>query len=216
MKKVFLSFTLAACQGIFFSINAQEYKIPEKVVVITKQNVNVRQAPQTSSAVIEKASSGAMYELVSQQGSWYEVKDVKTGKNAFISTTVGRVSAGNQITRTDKGLVEPNDNTQFIYQKRETISGGERTTSYSFYQKQEKNFIYAMVSQTTISTSGQMFTNELYYRGKQMGWYLFFDEVVDMDGEIQNKLDTPIVVFSNGTQGAIINGVTYKKTRNEF
>lgn len=216
MKKVFLSFMLAACPGIFLTLHAQEYKIPEKVVVITKQNVNVRQAPQTSSTVIEKVSSGAMYELVNQQSSWYEVKDIKTGNPAFISTTVGRVSAGNQIARTDKGLVESNDYTQFIYQKRETIPGGERTTSYAFYQKQEKNIVYAMVSQTTASTTGRMFTNEWYYKGKQMGWYLFFDEVVDMDGVLQNKLDTPTVVFSNGTKGVIIDGVTYQKTKNEF
>lgn len=216
MKNVFLSLMFVACPGIFFSLNAQGYKIPEKVVVITKQNVNVRQAPQASSTVLERASSGAMYEFVSQQDSWYEVKDVKTGNTAFISTTVGRVSTGNQIARTDKGLVESSDSPQFVYQRREKISGGERTTSYGFYQKQTKNVVYAIVSQTTASTTGQMFTNELYYKGKQMGWYLFFDEVVDMDGVVQNKLDTPTVVFSNGTQGVIINGIAYKKTSNEF
>lgn len=216
MKNVFLSLMFAACPGIFFSLNAQGYKIPEKVVVITKQNVNVRQAPQASSTVLEKASSGAMYEFVSQQGSWYEVKDVKTGNTAFISTTVGRVSAGNQIARTDKGLVESNDCPQFVYQRQEKISGGERTTSYGFDQKQTKDVVYAIVSQTTASTTGRMFTSEFYYKGKQMGWYLFFDEVVDMDGVVQNKLETPTVVFANGTQGVIIDGITYKKTSNEF
>lgn len=49
-----------------------------------------------------------------------------------------------------------------------------------------------------------------------MGWYLFFDEVVDMDGVVQTKLATPTVVFSNGTQGVIIDGQTYKKTSYEF
>lgn len=107
---------LTACSGIFFSLNAQEYKTPEKVVVITKQNVNVRQAPQASSKVVGKASNGAIYEFVAQEGTWYKVKDVKSGNTVFISTTVGRISAGNQIARTDKGLVEPNDNLRFVYQ----------------------------------------------------------------------------------------------------
>lgn len=138
MKKVFLSFMLTACSGIFFSLNAQEYKTPEKVVVITKQNVNVRQAPQASSKVVGKASNGAIYEFVAQEGTWYKVKDVKSGNTVFISTTVGRISAGNQIARTDKGLVEPNDNLRFVYQKREDMTDGERITSYGFYQKQEK------------------------------------------------------------------------------
>lgn len=73
-----------------------------------------------------------------------------------------------------------------------------------------------MVSQTTNTMTGRSFTNEVYYKGKQMGWYLFFDEVVDMDGVVQTKLDTPTVVFSNGTQGVIIDGQTYKKTSYEF
>ena len=216
MKKVFLSFMLTAWSGIFFSLNAQEYKTPEKVVVITKQNVNVRQAPQASSKVVGKASNGAIYEFVAQEGTWYKVKDVKSGNTVFISTTVGRISAGNQIARTDKGLVEPNDNLRFVYQKREDMADGERITSYGFYQKQEKNVVYAMVSQTTNTMTGRSFTNEVYYKGKQMGWYLFFDEVVDMDGVVQTKLDTPTVVFSNGTQGVIIDGQTYKKTSYEF
>ena len=106
MKKVILSLILATCTGMFCSLNAQEYKIPAKVVVITKQDVNIRKAPQTSAAVVEKASTGAMYELISQQGSWYEVKDIKTGNNVYVSATVGRLATGNQISRTDKGLVE--------------------------------------------------------------------------------------------------------------
>lgn len=95
MKKVILSLILATCTGMFCSLNAQEYKIPAKVVVITKQDVNIRKAPQTSAAVVEKASTGAMYELISQQGSWYEVKDIKTGNNVYVSATVGRLATGN-------------------------------------------------------------------------------------------------------------------------
>lgn len=117
MKKVILSLIFATCTGMFCSLNAQEYKVPAKVVVITKQDVNIRKAPQTSAAVVEKASTGTMYELISQQGSWYEVKDIKTGNNVYVSATVGRLATGNQISRTDKGLVEKEEYTDFIYQK---------------------------------------------------------------------------------------------------
>ena len=41
MKKVILSLILATCTGMFCSLNAQEYKIPAKVVVITKQTANI-------------------------------------------------------------------------------------------------------------------------------------------------------------------------------
>lgn len=138
MKKVILSLILATCTGMFCSLNAQEYKIPAKVVVITKQDVNIRKAPQTSAAVVEKASTGAMYELISQQGSWYEVKDIKTGNNVYVSATVGRLATGNQISRTDKGLVEKEESTDFIYQKQKKMQNGEQTTSYAFTRSNHK------------------------------------------------------------------------------
>ena len=184
MKKVILSLILATCTGMFCSLNAQEYKIPAKVVVITKQDVNIRKAPQTSAAVVEKASTGA--------------------------------ATGNQISRTDKGLVEKEESTDFIYQKQKKMQNGEQTTSYAFYQKQEKNIIYATVSQTTASMTGSMFTQEVYYKGKQMGWYLLFNETIDMDGAVQSQLEQPVIVFANGSQGVIINGESYKKVSNSF
>lgn len=115
MKKVILSFIFTT--GLFGLLNAQEYKIPDKVVIITRQDVNIRQAPQTSAAVVEKASMGTMYELTGQKDSWYEVKDIKTGKNVYVSTTVGRLATGNQISRTDKGLVSEDEYPDIVYQK---------------------------------------------------------------------------------------------------
>ena len=214
MKKVILSFIFAT--GMFCFLNAQEYKIPDKVVVITKQDVNIRKAPQTSAAVVEKASTGTMYELVNQQGSWYEVKDIKTGNNVFVSSTVGRLATSNQISRTDKGLVEKTESTDFIYLKQKKSQSGEQNTSYSFYQKQGKDIVYATMSQTTISMTGSMFTQEVYFKGKQMGWYLLFNETVDMDGAVQSQLEQPIIVFANGSQGVVVNGESYKKTSNSF
>lgn len=123
MKKVVLSFIFTT--GLFGLLNAQEYKIPDKVVVITRQDVNIRQAPQTSAAVVEKASMGTMYELTGQKDSWYEVKDIKTGKNVYVSTTVGRLATGNQISRTDKGLVSEDEYPDIVYQK---LKDAERRT----------------------------------------------------------------------------------------
>lgn len=96
------------------------------------------------------------------------------------------------------------------------MQNGEQTTSYAFYQKQEKNIIYATVLQTTASMTGSMFTQEVYYKGKQMGWYLLFNETIDMDGAVQSQLEQPVIVFANGSQGVIINGESYKKVSNSF
>lgn len=134
-------------------------------------------------------------------------------KTEFVSN---QIATGNQISRTDKGLVEKEESTDFIYQKQKKMQNGEQTTSYAFYQKQEKNIIYATVSQTTASMTGSMFTQEVYYKGKQMGWYLLFNETIDMDGAVQSQLEQPVIVFANGSQGVIINGESYKKVSNSF
>lgn len=134
-------------------------------------------------------------------------------KTEFVTN---QIATGNQISRTDKGLVEKEESTDFIYQKQKKMQNGEQTTSYAFYQKQEKNIIYATVSQTTASMTGSMFTQEVYYKGKQMGWYLLFNETIDMDGAVQSQLEQPVIVFANGSQGVIINGESYKKVSNSF
>lgn len=56
----------------------------------------------------------------------------------------------------------------------------------------------------------------MYYKGKQMGWYLLFNETIDMDGAVQSQLEQPVIVFANGSQGVIINGESYKKVSNSF
>ena len=64
--------------------------------------------------------------------------------------------------------------------------------------------------------TASMFTQEVYYKGKQMGWYLLFNETIDMDGAVQSQLEQPVIVFANDSQGVIINGESYKKVSNSF
>lgn len=216
MKKVILSLFLAICSGMACSLSAQGYRIPETAVVIAKPQANVRQAPETTAAVVEKASKGVLYELIARKSNWYEAKDVKTGKTVYISTTVANLMEGRFLPRTDKGLVENSDLTSFAYQKRVTDSEKEAITSYVFYQKGEKDVVYTTLSATVNTMTGRSFTNETYYKGKQMGWYLLFDEQVDWEGNSMGKLDTPIVVFSNAPKGVIVNGEALAKVKNDF
>ena len=58
MKKVILSLFLAICSGMACSLSAQGYRIPETAVVIAKPQANVRQAPETTAAVVERLQKG--------------------------------------------------------------------------------------------------------------------------------------------------------------
>lgn len=216
MKKLFLSCIIFASAGVFTFTNAQTTQTPAKIVVITKQNVNVRQSPQTNADVVGKASSGTLFEFIAEKGSWYEVKDINTGKIVYISNTVSRLMDGKQVARTDNGIVEADDYTNYVYQKNTRQSNGEIIMTYAFYNKNEKNSVYATYSFTQISQTGNMSTQEAYYKGKQMGWYMLFDEIVDYEGVVQEKMEEPLIVYSNGAQGVTINGQKYNKVKNEF
>lgn len=214
MKKLLLSCMFFASMGAFTFVNAQNNQTPAKLVVVTKQNVNVRQSPQTNAGIVRKASTGTLFEFIAENGSWYEVKDINTGKNVYISNTVSSLMDGKQVARTDRGIVEADDYTNYLYQRNIKQRNGEIIMTYAFYNKNEKNAVYATYSFTQISQTGNMSTQEAYYKGKQMGWYMIFDEVVDYDGAVQDKMEEPIIVYSNGAQGVTINGEKYKKTKN--
>lgn len=154
--------------------------------------------------------------MVGRKGEWYEAKNVKNQETVYLSTSVSNLVEGRFLPRTDKGLVEADSYTKFVYQKKTALTNKETISSYAFYQNKEKDVVYTTLSLTENSVSGRSFTTELYYKGKQMGWYLLFDEQVDMDGAFMNKLDQPIVVFSKAPQGIIVNGEFYAKTNNEF
>lgn len=210
---VILSLILLTCMS--FVCKAQS--LPKFLVAVTKPNVNVRQAPNSSATVITKASLGTVFEMVSKQTGWYEVKEAWTGKKGYISASVSKLCPDSDpyYPNTTDDIV---DITEF-----ENISkrqNSETTATYGFHSKDKMktNIIYASLSTTTADTSGRMRTYENYYKGKQMGWYIVLDEETDYEGTVQSKLDKPIVVFreSSGKAGIYIQGMYYKDANNPF
>ncbi|WP_291593195.1 SH3 domain-containing protein [Bacteroides sp.] len=214
MKKLIsISLILLTCMS--FVCKAQSF--PKFLVAVTKPNVNVRQAPNSSATVITKAPLGTVFEMISKQTGWYEVKEAVTGKKGYISASVSKLCPDTDpyYPRTTDDIV---DITEF-----ENISkkqNSETTVTYGFRSKDNKktNIIYASLSTTTADTSGRMRSYENYYKGKQMGWYIILDEETDYEGTVQNKLDKPILVFreSSGKAGIYIQGVYYKDANNPF
>ena len=66
----------------------------------------------------------------------------------------------------------------------------------------------------TSRRTAEKIAQEAYYKGKQMGWYMLFDEIVDYEGVVQEKMEEPLIVYSNGAQGVTINGQKYNKVKN--
>ena len=214
MKKLIsVSLILLTCMS--FVCKAQS--LPKFLVAVTKPNVNVRQAPNSSATVVTKAPLGTVFEMVSKQTGWYEVKEALTGKKGYISASVSKLCPDTDpyYPRTTDDIV---DITEF-----ENISkrqNSETTVTYGFRSKDKMNtnIIYASLSTTTADTSGRMRSYENYYKGKQMGWYIVLDEETDYEGTVQSKLDKPILVFreSSGKAGIYIQGIYYKDANNAF
>ncbi|WP_455614098.1 SH3 domain-containing protein [Bacteroides congonensis] len=214
MKKLIsVSLILLTCMS--FVCKAQS--LPKFLVAVTKPNVNVRQAPNSSATVVTKAPLGTVFEMVSKQTGWYEVKEALTGKKGYISASVSKLCPDTDpyYPRTTDDIV---DITEF-----ENISkrqNSETTVTYGFRSKDKMktNIIYASLSTTTADTSGRMRSYENYYKGKQMGWYIVLDEETDYEGTVQSKLDKPILVFreSSGKAGIYIQGIYYKDANNPF
>lgn len=88
MKKLIsVSLILLTCMS--FVCKAQS--LPKFLVAVTKPNVNVRQAPNSSATVVTKAPLGTVFEMVSKQTGWYEVKEALTGKKGYISASVSKL-----------------------------------------------------------------------------------------------------------------------------
>lgn len=215
MKKfILMSLFLVTC--LSYTCNAQT--LPD-VVAVTKPNVNIRKAPNASASVIMKAPLGTIFELVSKQAGWYEVKEAYTGNKGYIATSVSKLCLkDNQAyypgTADIVGL-EENAGYENVTKKQNS----ETTSTYKFWFKdQGSDVVYTSLSTTSADTSGRMRSYENYYKGKQMGWYLLLNEETDYEGTVQNKMDNPILVFksANGTSGVYVQGVYYKEAGNPF
>lgn len=210
MKKLIsVSLILLTCMS--FACKAQS--LPKFLVAVTKPNVNVRQAPNASATIVMKAPLGTVFEMVSKQTGWYEVKEALTGNKGYISASVSKLCPDSEYTypKTTEGIVRPDINPGYVNVIRKPNS--ETTATYVFWFKgQDSNVVYASLSTSTADTSGRMRSYENYYKGKQMGWYIVLNEETDYEGAVQSKLEDPILVFKSSTNplDIYVQGVSYR------
>ena len=207
MKKMLVMLT---CLLMSASVVAEDYSIPQKVVVISKSNVNIRQSPDTKGEALYKASKGTLFEFVSQSGSWYEVKEAYTGKTVYVSATVSKVLEEEKVPLT-KGCTNygPSETDNYIH--KESNSKSEATTSLDFYTNKEKEdgYLYLRSSWMYADVSGRTNSMETLYRGYQKGWYMVFDSTIDYEGNV-TPLETPIIYYAIGFGDRVTSeGVVY-------
>ena len=215
-KLISISLILLICMS--FVCKAQS--LPKFLVASIKPNVNVRQAPNASATVVMKAPLGTVFELVSKQTGWYEVKEAVTGRKGYISSSVSKLCPNSDpyYPKTTEGIVGIGENAGYVNVSKRQNS--ETTATYVFWSKDDMktNVVYASLSTSTADTSGRMRSYENYYKGKQMGWYILLDEETDYDGVVQSKMEENILVFkeSSGKSGIYIQGVYYMEAGNPF
>ena len=205
------------CLSLSTIMNAQS--LPKTLVVVVKPNVNVRQSPNPSAPVVSKAQLGTVYELVSKQTGWYEVKEALSGKKAYVASSVVKLCPDSdyRYPKTTEGIVGLEGNAGYVHTTKKQNS--EEIATYAFWTKEQvPNVVLISLSTSVADTSGRMRSYENYYKGKQMGWYIAITEETDYEGAVLNKLDEPILVFkeANGNSGIYIKGVYFKEAGNPF
>lgn len=195
------------------SISAQNvFKAPEKLVQVTKANVNIREAGNPSAAVLYKAPQGTVFEFVSQNGQWYQVKEAVTGKTVYVSSTVSQIlSEENENYYHTLELNLVNSGIEYAFMK--SGRDGEVKTAYTFeYCKNDQlgECLKATQSVTFTSMSGRSRTNETTYLGYQKGWYIELLYTEDYEGNL-TKLEKPMIFYGAGMWSRILNhdGVDY-------
>lgn len=178
-------------------VMAQNYKIPEKVVAITKSGVNVRNAPSLDADVLYKTHKGTLFEFAAQKGTWYEVKEAYTEKTVYVSTSVSKILTGDNIPRTEGWIPYSNGPKLYLdFQYSGKAPDYNFDTGLSFYYDDDKKdgFLY-LTSVSSYSYHNGNYRERTYtFRGYQRGWYMVFDTYVDDEGKA-NPVTSPLIYY---------------------
>lgn len=195
------------------TVATAEATMPANVVVVAKKSVNVREAPEANANVLMKAPYCTLFELVSEQDGWYEVSEAWTGRKAYISKTVAEVYESGYVEVTGLSGFIMTESGEYAFEQVEKSNICTSTTSYDFYydNANDKQTVRCLKSIRMIYNDGRMRTYETYYKGVQRGWYVALTEEVDYDGETQEKLEQPVIVYREpNNDGIYIEGVRYQ------
>lgn len=204
--------TAAGTQTAAQTTPAAQFVMPKSVVVVAKNSVNVREAPDANANVLMKAPYCTLFELVAEQDGWYEVREAWTGRKAYISKTVAEVYESEYVAVTGLSGIIMTESGSYVFENTEKFRNGESVTSYDFYYASEadKETVMCLKSDRLTYNDGRMNTYPSYYKGVQRGWYIALTEQVDDEGQTEEMLEQPIIVYREpNSDGVYIEGKRY-------
>lgn len=173
----------------------------QSLVFITKDNVNIRKAPQNG-AVLLKAKKGMVFQKISAENGWMKITD-PTGLEAFVSTqfTDALTAEELKIYKATDIMVSEQEAEEAGYEgqyaESESTASSSSTTTWIFYGNTggQDMKVGACYRNQLMYSNGRMQTHENYYAGYRKGWYILLTEKVDYEGNVEEKLEKPILVY---------------------
>ncbi len=194
------------------SIAAEEY------ITLSKNNVNLREAPSTSAPVVDKGKIGTVFIVEETKDGWYKGKNAQYGDNpVWISASVSEKGYVGDVKMFALSLINLPEGV-IPYVNSERSAGGEVQNTWTFtssnpnFWKDEKpgSLFEAHLNTTVIHNNGSIRAYEKYYKGEAYAYYFKLTEE-SMDGDSYSKLETPLYVYPSisGDSGVYVDGVFF-------
>lgn len=188
-------------------------------VFLTKDNVNLREAPSTSASVIEKGKIGSVFVLEETKAGWNKGRNAQYGDTpVWISSSVSEKGDVGDVKMPAWSKVNMPGGT-IPYQNVEKSAGGEVYNVWTFtssnpnFWRDEKpgSDFDALLNISVIYKNGNVRAYETHYKGSAYAYYLVLTEESKDGGESFSKLETPIYVYPSmgGEYGVYVDGVFY-------
>lgn len=184
-------------------------KMPKQLISVTKTGVNLRRSASATAPIVGKANIGDAFAFIAKEGTWNVGTNPLTGEKVYIAQNVSKVSD------TTVGVL----NTVFYtseyvnrYLNSNPTTGYEETTTYTFWLRngEDVKTVYATCHINTVSMNGRMRSSSVNYKGKLHAWYIVLDEMVDVGGNLVEKIAPICVSPALNTDGLYIGGKMYE------
>lgn len=192
----------------------------DNYIYLSKNNVNLREAPSTSAAVVDKGKIGTIFVVEETKDGWYKGKNAQYGDNpVWISSSVSEKGYVGDVKMPAWNIVHLQiANTP--YENTEKSAGGEVQSTWTFtspdsdFWKNEKpgSDVEAFSSISVVYSNGMIRSYETKYKGFAYPYYLMLTEESKEDEESFTKLDSPIYVYPSlgAESGVYIDGTLFK------
>lgn len=209
MKRIILCLALGVAS---LSIVADDY------IYLTKENVNLREAPSTTAPIAGKGKLGTVFEVEEMKDGWYKGKNPQIEGPVWVSSSVSDKGYVGDVAMPAFSFVN-SPIAAIPYEYVERSAGGEVHNVWTFtssnpdFWKEEKpgSAFDALLNISVIYKNGSIRAYETYYKGEAHAYYLKLTDESKDGGESYTKLETLIYVYPSmgGNSGVYIDGVLF-------